>query len=215
MKVKVTHIIVTMALVMGIAARSGFAQGLLGERYISFSVGKTNPGDGTLSNFDNSIFRVGGGLNVPVTSNIDTGFGFSYSKISGNHLGMTLKGTGKSYSGYILYHFMPDRKFNPYVGISAGIVTLDAKYGTNFGLEVTEHNDDFASRIFSGLEVSLSKLLAVTPFTAYQRVGDFDDIFTGIELTWWFNEFLFGTLFASYALDEGDFSYSGGLGIGF
>jgi opacity protein-like surface antigen len=215
MKARIIHITVTAVLVMGIAGQYGFARGLLGERYIGFEVGQTNPGDGDLSDIDNSIFGVGGGLNVPITPNVDAGFGVTYTKISGNDMGVDFEGTGKSYIGGINYHFKPNQKVNPFVGLHAGIVSMDAKASNIFGIGVTDHDDDVVITISGGLEVDLSEPLAIRPSIAYQRTGDFDDVSTGIGLSLWFNEFLFGTLSASYAFDEGDLSYFAGLGFGF
>lgn len=215
MKARAIQTIVITTLVVGIVAQSGFAQGLLGKRHIGFGISMTNPGNGTLSNFDNSIFGFGGGLNIPITSNIDAGFNLSHSEISGKYLGLTLEGSNTSYLGNALYHFRPDQKIDPYIGFQAGIVSMDAKIENVFGFGTSNRENEFAFIINNGLEIDLSESLAVSPSIGYQRIDDFDDFLAHLGLSLWFTELLFGTLSATYAFDEGDFKYSAGFGFPF
>jgi opacity protein-like surface antigen len=215
MKARVIHITLPAILVMGIATQSVSAQGLLGKRFISFGISQINPGNENLSDFDNSIFGAGGGLNVPINPNMDAGFGFSYSRAAGTAMGIDYEGTNKAYIGDIHFHFKLCEKVKPFVGIHAGIITIEEEAKNIFGIGMSDRDDEFAIGICHGLEVVLSESLAVSSSIAYERVGDFDDLSTGIGLSLWFNEFLFGTLSTSYAFDAGDITYSAGFGFGF
>jgi len=215
MKKTVTHLIILMVLVIASAGSPGFARGLLGTRYFDFSVGQIKPGDSDIKDIDNSIPAYAAGLNIPVHPNIDVAFGLSHSRLAGTDMLIDYDGTSWGISGGINYIFLPDEKIIPYGGIRIGFVSMESEAKNWWGQKLSDQDDEIAINITSGLEFNVSEPLAVYPSFTYRLMSNNNDIFAGLGLSWWFNEFLFGTLSASYTLDEKDLSYFAGLGFAF
>lgn len=214
MREKFIRITVLTLLVMGVAVQSGFAQGLLGKRYIGFEIGQMSPGDDDLKDIDDSILQLAGGINIPVNPNVDAVVSLSYAKLEGDVEGIDVEATAKAVRAGINYHFTPEQQANPYVRISVGFVSTDAEASVS-GYSESEDETDFAIAIGAGVEVDLNDQVAIRPSIGYSKVGDEDDFGAGISLSIWFNESVFGGLATSYAFDDGDVSYSAGLGFGF
>lgn len=214
MKEKIIHITISAVLVLGIAVQSGSAQGLLGKRYIGFNISQTTPGDDDVKDIDDSILGLGVSINAPVNTNVDAVFSLGYSKLEGDFMGIDFEATSIGFLGGLNYHFMPDKKVDPFVGIAAGLVKTDAK-ASYFGYELSDDEDDFGITIGAGVEIDLNDQMSFRPNIGYVKAGDKDDLAAGIGLNVWFNESVFGGLAVSYAFDEGDVLYSAGIGFGF
>ncbi len=214
MKKTIIHITILAVMVLGIAVRPGFAQGLLGERYIGFAISQTKPGDDFVKDIDDSILGLGGGINVPISTNVDAIFSLGYAKLEGGLMGVDVEATSIALLGGLNFHFAPDKKVDPFVGIALGLVKTKAK-ASYFGYELSDDEDNFATSIGAGVEIDLNDKMSLRPNIAYSKIGDEDDFALGIGLNMWFNESVFGSLSASYALDEGDVYYSAGIGFGF
>jgi len=214
MRAKFISTAVVAVLIMGIAAQSAFAQGLLGKRYIGFEIGQMTPGDDDIKDVDDSILQLGGGINIPVNPNIDAVVSLSYAKLEGDVEGIDVEATAKGVLGGINYHFTPEQKANPFVGIRVGFVTSEAEASAG-GISESEDEDDFAIAVGAGVEIDLSEQVAIRPTIEYDKIDDEDDFIAGVSLSMWFNESVFGRLATSYGFDDGDFSYSAGIGFGF
>lgn len=214
MKKTIIHITILAVLVLGVAVRPGSAQGLLGKRYIGFSISQMTPGDDFVKDIDDSILGLGGGINIPISTNIDAIFSLGYAKLEGGLMGVDVEATSIALLGGLNYHFTPDKKVDPFVGIGAGLskVKTETSY---LGYELSDDEDDFAISIGGGVEIDLNDKISLRPNIEYLNIGDKDDFALGIGLNMWFNESVFGSLSVSYALDEGDVFYSAGIGFGF
>ena len=222
MKQKIIYLTIPVVLILGIAAQSGFAQGLLGKRNIGFAIGRMRPGDKDF--FDDSIFELGGGINIPVHPNVDATFSLSYGKAEGdaglidsegNYLVIDLETTAKAFLVGMNYHFTLKEKVNPFVGIAAGLVKREVEASYRGYKYYDEDEEDPIIAVGGGVEVALNESLAVRPSITYQKIDSYDDFIAGIGLSLWFNESVFGNLSASYAFDDGDVAYSVGMGFGF
>ena len=214
MREKIIRIAVLAVLVLGVGVQSGFAQGLLGKRYIGFGIGQMTPGDDDIKDIDDSILQLGGGINIPVNPNVDAVVSLFYAKLEGDVEGIDVEATAKGVLGGVNYHFTPDQKANPFVGIRVGFVSTEAEASVA-GYSESEDEDDFAIAVGAGVEVDLNDQVAIRPTIEYDKIDDEDDFIAGVSLSMWFNESVFGVLAASYAFDDGDVSYSAGLGFGF
>jgi opacity protein-like surface antigen len=211
---KFIRIAVLVVLVMGVAAQSTLAQGLLGKRYMGFEIGQTTPGDDDIKDVDDSILQLGGGINIPVNPNVDAIVNLSYAKLEGYIEGVDYEATAKGVLGGINYHFTPDQKVNPFVGILVGFVSTEAETSVP-GYSESEDEDDFAIAVGAGVEVDLNDQVAIHPTIEYDKIDDEDCFIAGIGLSMWFNTSVFGGLSAYYAFDDGDVSYSTEIGFGF
>lgn len=218
MRQKLICIAVIIVLITGVVTQLTFAQGLLGERYIVLSIGQTNPGDEDIEEIDDSIFQLGGSINLPVNQNIDAVFSYSYAKLDGNFIDVSVvevETTARVFVGGINYHFTPDKKTNPFVGIRIGFFSGKTTEDHFWGFSESHSEDGFAVSVSSGVEINLSDQVAILPAIEYDKLDDEDDFITSVSLSIWFNEFILGGLATSYAFDNGDVSYSVGLGYGF
>ena len=212
MKERIIHITITVVMVLGIA---GPAQGgLLGERYIGIQVSQTTPGNDDVKDIDDSILGLGGIINVPINTNVDAVFSLGYSKLEGELVGIDCEATSIGLLGGLNYHFTPDEKVDPFVGIAVGLVKTSAK-ASYLGYELSEDQDDFALSIGGGIEIDLNDQISLRPNIGHFNVGGEDDFAAGVGLNVWFNKSIFGGLAVSYGFDEGDVSYSVGIGFGF
>ena len=207
-----TIIIVIVVVGIFLCTYSARAQGLLGKRYAGFMIGQTNPGDNDVERIDDAILELGAEVNIPINPNADVNFSTSYAKLDGEVARIDVEATAIGLLGGINYHFSPERNINPYIGVDAGIVRRDVEVS---GSGNDEDETDFAFSLGGGMEIDLSPQVALRPSMGYSRVGDDDDIHTGISLSYWFNQNVFGLVGLSYAFDEGDLTYGVGLGMGF
>lgn len=194
------------------------AQGLLGKRYTSFSIGIQKPGDDYVKQVDDSILQLGGQINLPVNSNVDANFTLSYEQLDGDDdQGLDFEGTSKSVVGGVVYHFTPDQKINPFVGVGVGFVSVDIE-ATAVGFHSTSDETDLGFSLVTGIEIDLNSRIAIRPTLGYYRIENEyndDDFTTGVSFNVWFNNSVFGGIRTTYALDEGDVTILAGLGLGF
>lgn len=193
---------------------SSYAQGLLGKRYITIQIGQTTPGDDEIEQIDDSIFQLGGGVNLPVNPNLDANISLSYEKIDGDYQGVDVESTAKGILGGINYHFTPKEKTNPFIGVRVGFVSIDSE-ASAAGYSATEDETYLALSLLTGIEIDLSNQVAIRPNLQYERVDDEDDFVADISLSVWLNNAVFGGIGTTYAFDDGDVSFYAGIGIGF
>ena len=127
MKEMYVRIAVLSVFVTALTVQSGIGQGLLGKRYVGFEIGQMIPGDDLLNDVDDSVLELGGGINIPVNPNLDTIVSLSYAKLEGDIDGIDVEATAKGVLGGINYHFTPDQKANPFVGVRVGFVSTETE----------------------------------------------------------------------------------------
>jgi len=214
----------TAALFMSLtlSAANSWAQGLLGNRYLSVSFGNLFPGNDQLREIDDSVAQIGLDFNFPVTKNIDIFAAAGYSKLKGSLPGDFLESTSETarFDAGVAYQFFPGQAFNPFVRGRVGYVNVDAVNNSDgqgtTGLPVGGGNEgDVSYGVGGGIEVPFAGQFAASTGFDYKKAGDVDDFIGFVNMTGWFNKVLFAGLGFSYGLDQGDFSYNTSIGFGF
>lgn len=190
------------------------AQGLLGKRYAGIQIAQANPGEEFVEEIDNSILQLCGGINLPVNTNTDAQIILSYAKLDGDYHDIDVDAAFKGAICGISYHFTPEQRANPFIGVRAGLVIIDAKASVE-GYNKSEDETNFAFSLATGVEIDLSKEAAIRPTVEYLSIDNEDDFITGISANYWFNDSIFSGLGTSYAFDHGDISYSASIGFNF
>ncbi|TWI73220.1 outer membrane protein with beta-barrel domain [Desulfobotulus alkaliphilus] len=198
--------------------------GIFGKRYIGFSVGHTIVGDEELQNIDDPILSYGLGGRFPVSPNLDLMGSVTQSKISGDmylynqwggYYSVSMKTTGTIISGSFQYHFLPEEKVNPFIGL--GLAWSKVETETSFGgYTYSETDNDAGALLGAGAEISLDDTISLNFGILYQtEMYDKEDFILGGGFNLWATPQLLLTIAGQYSFEFENKSISAGISIGF
>jgi hypothetical protein len=184
----------------------GHADGVLGKRHVGIEAGVIRPGDEDIRDIDSAVLLFGSGLNYPVKPNLDISLSVGYDILKSRYGGLRITSFGIVPGA--IYHFAPDKKYNPFVGGEIGYIITRVKAG--FG-----DSEDLGWAVGGGVELDLIDSAALTPSVAFTKVDDVEDFSLNVTLNNWFSDRMGGVVNLGYGTDEGDFAASGGVLLAF
>ena len=205
-------VLMAICLVFATTSHEGFAQGLLGKRYVDVGAAVAVPGDTVIRDIDSTVIEVGGSLNIPVQENLDFTASFVHSKLEGT----TVENTAYALTGGANYHFQPGEEFNPFLGASIGAHFSEVDGGA-VGLPARRDETDFLFSLRAGIETLPGPQVSIRPTLHFVSIDADNDFVADFPVTFWFDQDqnFFGTLILGFGFEEGDLIYGGALGLAF
>lgn len=199
---KLTHALGVLAAAGAIQAQTTIPSpaanpsGLLGQRYAEISIGQFNP-----HGIDDNGFVGDARVNLPITSNIDAGFSYNYTRADLEFAGPlrlrtrghTLGASSKFYSSF--------GDLRPFAGGAIGYQWSRDRFSGPRFRTFEDRDDDAIWALGIGMEIPLGTF-ALTPAITYQDGFDSDSTggFTyGAEAHMWFTRTLGGFVDATYS----------------
>ena len=185
------------------------AEKLAGKNYISGSVGAWKFGDDFLDDLFGTSTVLGVAAQKNMTSNLDLQLGITWYSADGSDGGIEVDYFSSSVGTALIYNFLPQDQFNPYLAVSVAYVEMDAKM-SGFGMSETVDDSDAAFAIGGGIEFEEWKALFGLTL-AYTWMDSKDDVGIGANAGIWITDKVLCGVGASYAIDgediSGDFSF--------
>lgn len=190
------------------------AQGLLGKRYLKVRISRTKPGADAIREIDDSLYKFGSVLNLPITKKIDLDIQIQHLTIKGDISGVDVDITQTAVDGGATLHLSPDERMNPYVRARAGFVGEEIEVSSQ-GVSAKESDDDLTLSLGVGVEIDLGSQAALSSALEYWRIDTENDVVFRAGLSVWLIESVFAGIDSSYTFDDRNVTVAAIVGLGF
>ncbi|QBG49174.1 porin family protein [Verrucomicrobia bacterium S94] len=196
---KITRIIPCAVLALAVAVQVADAETLLGKNYIGGSFGIIQFGNDFLDDVFGTGKGVQGSGNIVLHEHVDLNLTGGYLWADGDFLGLDADVSVFSGGAYLVYHFLPGEKINPFLNVGAGAVRTEIEVA---GFE--EHETDASFDVGGGVEIEATEAVLFRGSVDYTTIDNDDDVTLSATLGYWFTEQLLGGAGFSYTIDGED-----------
>lgn len=206
--------LISVGFLMFCSVDSASGQGLLGRKYFEIRGGVVAPQDDVVQEIDDIGPLIGAAVNHPLTEHFDLNLGVEYSRLSGDFGNAEYTINAIGFAGGANYHFRPDERIDPFVGLSAGFVEFDSEFQSPH-FKQSDRRFEPSLAMGGGLEIDLTDKVAIRPQLLYSQIDDVDEFSVGAGVNYWWTEEIFGGFIADYATEVRDVSLRIRLGFAY
>jgi len=168
---KIYFYILIFMLTFNLNASSLKNNGLLGSNYFSAGIGTIKFEDEDINKFYDKNIIIGLKGNFRLSNNTDLTLSISSFNSNIDYNGTTGDATANSISLLYLYHFLPNKNFDPYISIGLAKVFSEIDVTYSDGTNYKDSSSDNGYNISVGSQINIKNKVFITPSIIYSKIG--------------------------------------------